>query len=143
MAKGANEVIGRYMIYLSKKGIPSSFVEKMVNEIADTCLKESDALRAERVFTALALAIRRTYGFGAARIVRGMAAFSRILEETSDDKVTWPELMEILDRETGLIVRQGSTEERLGVEYIGRNAERMKAILEAEAKEEEAKEAKE
>lgn len=135
MAKGANEVIGRYAIYLAKKGVPYSFVDKMVNEITDTCLKESDALRMERVFTALALAIRRTYGFGAYRISKGMAAFSRILEETADDKVTWPELMEILDRETGLIVRQGSTEERLGVEYIGRNVERMKYILEAEAKE--------
>lgn len=137
MAKGANEVIGRHMIYMAKHGIPSSYVNKMINEITDTCLKESDALRMERVFTALALALRRTYGFGAARIARGMAAFSRILEDTADDKITWPELMKILDQETGLIIRQGSTEERLGVEYIGRNFDRAMEILEAERKERE------
>lgn len=136
--------IKAYSTVLKTRGIPAKFVKEMMVDITNSCMKEARDLRFERIYTAIALSIRNFTkhkdgkgGWKGGTIINYLEEFNRIFDDTAEDKITWDKLMEKLDLETGIVVRQGSTKDRLICEYIGNDLNRVREILEAEAEMEE------
>lgn len=108
--------------YLAAHGIPRQMVDKIRVVLVNDAIQESDNMKYDRIYTAVALAIRHTYGFGAEKIARCLREFDRIcgsvLQGGDGDDRDWTEIMQELKDTTGIVIRTGD-ENRLVCE-IGR-----------------------
>ena len=97
--------------YLAAHGIPRHMVKKIRVVLTNDAIQESTAMKYDRIYTGLALAIRHAYGFGAERILRGLREFDKIcgsvLGEDSRDERPWTEIMQELKDTTGIVIHTG------------------------------------
>jgi len=112
-------------LYLRRKGIPDRKIDEIRTIMVEDALEEARDLKMDRVYTAVALAICRAYGFGQLRVSRGLREFDQIMLKVADDKSDWPSVMEELDKKTGIVIRMTDTEDRLLCEYRGRGARKI------------------
>lgn len=89
--------------------------------LIDDAIRNSNALRTDRIFCLLALTLRKAYNFGRKRITQGMKVFDELNGRFTnpDEEVSWNELMQELRDETGLVIVT-NTEDRIAFEYIGK-----------------------
>lgn len=123
--------------YLRARGIPQSMIEQIRICFVNEALAESSNMKYDRIYTAIALMLRRAYGFGHVRIFRGMQAFNDVMASVSrdDDPMEWEELMAELDRDTGIVIRTADGDkDRLVCDYMGKTIRRIKQISDAERK---------
>lgn len=97
--------------YLAAHGIPRTMVDNIRTVLINDAIQESNAMKYDRIYTAVALAIRHEYGFGPERILRGLREFDRIcgsvLGNEERDERPWTEIMEELKEETGIVIHTG------------------------------------
>lgn len=101
--------------YLQAKGIPKSMINEIRIALTNDAVQQSTAVQADRVFTIVALTLREAYGFGYKRIFEGLKKFDELNQMAADDYI-WPELMERLRDETGIVVKSGD-DQRIAFEY--------------------------
>lgn len=106
-------------LYLTKHGIPKPMINEIRMAFMDDAIRNGGNIQADRIYTSVALMLRRAYGFGAQRILKGLKCFDELNGSALEDK-TWEELMKELDEETGIIIRSGEDKDRLAFEYRGR-----------------------
>lgn len=93
--------------YLRTKGIPSKMIQQIRLALTEDAVQEADNVQWDRIYTAMGLAIRDVYGFGAERIVRCLAKTNEILESVGDEESSWKEEMRRLRDDAGVVVRTG------------------------------------
>lgn len=101
--------------YLRQKGIPPSMVDQIRLAFANDAVQNSNGVQADRIYTLLALTLHEEYGFGHQRIFRGLQRFDQLNAEAAES-YKWPELMERLQDETGIVIA-ANTDERIAFEY--------------------------
>lgn len=123
--------------FLRAKGISQSMIDQIRIAFVNEAMAESSNMKYDRIYTAIALMLRRAYGFGHVRIFRGMNAFGDIMSSVAaDDAKEWEELMAELDDETGIVIRTDcENRDRLVCEYMGKTWRRVNQISEAERRE--------
>lgn len=126
-----------FKVYLRQKGIPANMVEAIRYAFVNEALAESSDMKYDRLYTALALATRRAFGFGHVRILRVMQEFEKIMRSlTSENPKEWEDIMEELDDETGIVIRTDNNDRnRLVCDYMGKTYRRAHQIAEAERRE--------
>ena len=120
MAKNQTLTMKQIKGYLLKHGVPPAMFDSIRLTLIDDALRNTDALRTDRIYILLALAIHEAYGFGVKRISKGLHAFDELNGRFDDpDKdVSWIQMIEELKEKTGLVVVT-NTEDRIAFEYVG------------------------
>lgn len=133
---GLKDEVKYFKIYLRQKGIPANMIESIRYTFINEALAESSDMKYDRLYTALALATRRAFGFGHKRIMRVMQEFEKIMHSlTSEEAKEWEDIMEELDNETGIVIRtDNENRNRLVCDYMGKTYRRAHQIEEAERK---------
>lgn len=121
MAKNQNLTMQQIKGYLLQKGVPPAMFDTIRLALIDDAIRNSNALRTDRIFCLLALTLRKAYNFGRKRITQGMKVFDELNGRFTnpDEEVSWNELMQELRDETGLVIVT-NTEDRIAFEYIGK-----------------------
>ena len=124
MAKKQNLTMQQIKGYLLQRGVPPAMFDSIRLTLIDDAIRNSDALRVDRIFCLLALAIHEAYGFGVKRILKGLKAFEELNAqfEDPDADVSWNKLMAELRAKTGLVIST-NTEDRIAFEYLGGDAD--------------------
>ena len=99
--------------YLAKYGIPKQVIKQIRIALISDAVTEGKDLKYDRIYTGIALAARRAYGFGAVRILRLLRSFDAICgsvledgEHTTDPR-EWTDIMQELKDETGIVIHTG------------------------------------
>lgn len=99
--------------YLAAHGIPRQMVDKIRVVLTSDAIQESTAMKYDRIYTGIALAARRAYGFGPERILRLLREFDSICgsvledgEHTVDPR-DWTDIMQELKDTTGIVIHTG------------------------------------
>lgn len=119
--KNQNLTMQQIKGYLLQKGVPPAMFDTIRLALIDDAIRNSNALRTDRIFCLLALTLRKAYNFGRKRITQGMKVFDELNGRFTnpDEEVSWNELMQELRDETGLVIVT-NTEDRIAFEYIGK-----------------------
>lgn len=119
MKEGARQNLQAVDTYLAAHGIPRHIVKKIRIALTNDAIQESTAMKYDRIYTGIALAIRRAYGFGAERIIRGLREFDKVcgsvLTDDGPDDRDWTDIMQELKDETGIVIHTGD-DDRLVLE---------------------------
>lgn len=101
--------------YLAAHGIPRQMVDNIRVVLVNDAIQESTAMKYDRIYTGIALAVRHTCGFGPERILRVLREFDRIcgsvIGDDGPDERPWTEIMEELKRETGIVIHTDTENE--------------------------------
>lgn len=118
--KNQNLTMKQIKGYLLQHGVPPAMFDAIRLSLVDDALRNSDAVRTDRIFVLVALMLHDAFGFGVKRISKGLHAFDELNGRFTDtgDGASWPALMEELKEKTGLIIST-NTEDRIAFEYIG------------------------
>jgi hypothetical protein len=99
--------------YLARYGIPKQMIKKIRLALIYDAVTEGKDLKYDRIYTGIALAARRAYGFGPERILRLLREFDSICgsvlddgEHTADPR-DWTDIMQELKDETGIVINTG------------------------------------
>lgn len=94
--------------YLAHYGIPRHMITKIRASLINDAIRESDSMKYDRIYTGIALALRKAYGFGPEKILRGLKKFDEICGSvlTGDglDERDWTDIMQELKDETGIVI---------------------------------------
>ena len=106
---GQQMTMGKVRAYLASRGVPKSMVRQIQLAFVYDALTESTAMKYDRIYTGVALMLRKELHFGVERIVRCMHAFDDIcgsvLDSDEENEKDWTDLMQELKDETGIVVR--------------------------------------
>lgn len=91
--------------FLMARGISRQGIQQIRALLAEDALTNGQTLAYNRVYTAVALAARRSLHFGPKRLLKFLKDFNSVCEEVLDEDRDWPEVMKELDDETGIIIR--------------------------------------
>lgn len=113
MTAGQQMTMQQVEAYLARYGIPKQMIKKIRLALIYDAVTEGKDLKYDRIYTGIALAARRAYGFGAKRILRLLRMFDRICgsvledgEHTADPR-DWTDIMQELKDETGIVIHTG------------------------------------
>lgn len=107
--------------YMLSHNIPKPMIESIRTALIYDAVVEGNFLQYDRIYTGVALMLHREFGFGAERIARGLHSFDEICgsvlsEEEGGSNAEWPDLMQQLKDETGIVIHTG-TDKRLICEH--------------------------
>ena len=111
--KGQNLTMQQVYAYLASKGVPKSMIRAIREALIYDAVVESTDIRYDRIYTSIGIMLRKTFGFGAERIIRALKAFDQIcgsvlaVEDGGEDK-DWTELMQWFQDETGIVIHTGA-----------------------------------
>ncbi len=91
--------------YLMSKGIPPAMVDKIREDLAWDAVEQSRDIKYDRIYSAVALLLRRKLKFGPKRIVDMLSGLDEIMEEAIKLNGRWDILMSELRDETGIVIR--------------------------------------
>lgn len=110
--KGQKLTMQQVYGYLASKGVPRTMVHAIRYSLIQDAVVEGTEMKYDRIYTGLALAIRRAYGFGPERILRGLREFDKIagsvLISEDEEAPSWTDIMQQLQDETGIVIHTGS-----------------------------------
>ena len=94
--------------YLASRGIPKPMVRQIQLVLVHDAITQGRAMQYDRIYAGIALMLRKCYGFGLERILKGLHCFDDIAGSVIDnpDK-DWTDIMQELKDETGIVVRSG------------------------------------
>lgn len=131
----ASNEVGAVVTILKKRyRVPPTLIEQIMLILTNDAIREAEAMQYDRVLAGFALALARTYGWGAKRIVRVLKEFDSLAGHLSESEETWTDIMAELDERTGIVVHP-SDGKRFVMEYTGTTRQRQKEIEEAENEE--------
>lgn len=94
--------------YLASRGIPRSMVRNIQMVLVHDAITQGRAMQYDRIYAAMALMLRKCYGFGLERILKGLHCFDDIAGSVIDNpEKDWTDVMQELKDETGIVVRSG------------------------------------
>lgn len=108
-----NDVTG----YLMRKGIPKQTIREIRMALTYDAVQQARDVQYDRILTGVAIVLRKEFGFGEKRIMRGLEALNKEFESILDPDNDWNKTMERLRDETGIIIRSGD-DNRLVVECL-------------------------
>ena len=95
-------------MYLLQKGIPRSMIQNIRISLTYDAVTQGHDIQYDRIFTGIALMLRKEFGFGPERIIRGLRRFDNECGSVIDDpEKDWGDLMKELKDETGIVIRTG------------------------------------
>jgi len=95
-------------MYLRSRGIPPSMVRQIQLVLVHDAITQGRAMQYDRIYAGIALMLRKCYGFGLERIMRGLHCFDDIAGSVIDNpEKDWTDIMQELKDETGIVVRSG------------------------------------
>lgn len=111
--------MGQVAAYLRAKGVPPSTIKRIRASLESDAIQYADAARYDRIYTAVALACRREFGWGLKRTMRMLRAFDQVCGETlGADAKDWTEIMAELENELHIVIRM--EDDKVAVrEYVG------------------------
>ena len=122
LTKEQQKTIEDFRLFLSKYyNVPSKTFDMFREALIYDAVTQGKDVKYDRIFAGIALMLRDEYGFGAERILRGLKKFDEICgsvldtDEDGNDIADWPDLMQRLKDETGIVIRTGD-DNRLIVE---------------------------
>ena len=104
---GQQLTMAKVNAYLASKGVPKAMVRQIQLALVYDALTQGHDMKYDRIYTAIALMLRKELHFGVDRITRCLHAFDDIcgsVLESEDDK-DWTDIMQELKDETGIVVR--------------------------------------
>lgn len=99
--------------YLARHGIPKHMIQQIQVSLIYDAVTQGEDLKYDRIYTGIALTLRKKFGWGPERILRALRGFDEIcgsvLEKSEDgeDLANWNKLMQELKDETGLVIHTG------------------------------------
>ena len=99
--------------YMLKHNIPKPMIDAIRTSLIYDALTEADDLKYDRIYTGIAVALRKELGFGPDRIVRVLRRFDEVcgsvldVDENGEDTANWTAIMEWLKEETGIVIHAG------------------------------------
>lgn len=111
--------MGQVSAYLRAKGVPPSTIKRIRASLENDAIQYADAARYDRIYTAVALACRREFGWGINRTMRMLRAFDQVCGETlGADGRAWEDIMKELEDELRIVIRM--EDDKVAVrEYVG------------------------
>lgn len=103
-----NEVCG----YLASKGIPRSMINRIRLSLIYDAVTQGSDIKYDRIYAGMALMLRRAYGFGQERILKGLHMFDQIAgsviaDDDNPSNKDWMDIMAELKAETGIVIHTG------------------------------------
>lgn len=111
--KGQRMTLQAIYAYLAKKGIPRWQIDAIREALIYDAVTEGHNIQMDRIYTGIAIMLRKEYGFGVERILRGLRRFDdvcgSVLDKNMDgeDIADWTNLMEWLKADTGIVIQTG------------------------------------
>ena len=102
---------------MKARGFSQSAIDAIHVAMVQDALQNSDYLKADRSYTAMAYAMWSAIGLEPEKIMAVMQELDRILGQIADGQLEWDVLMGNLERETGIVVHAGDNE-RFAFEYM-------------------------
>lgn len=99
--------------YMLHHNIPRPMIDAIRTSLIYDAVTEGHNLQMDRIFTGIAVAARKEYGFGPERILRLLRRFDNVcgsvLDKDADgnDLADWTKIMEWLKAETGIVIHTG------------------------------------
>lgn len=99
--------------YLSKHGIPKNMVQQIQIALIYDAVTQGEDIKYDRIYSGIALALRKEFGWGPERITRVLRRFDDLCgsvldkDADGDDLANWNRLMQELKDETGLVIHTG------------------------------------
>lgn len=109
--KGQTMTMQQVYVYLTSRGVPKQKIHQIREALIYDAVTEGTDLKYDRIYTGIALMLRRAYGFGQERILKGLREFDKtvgsVLQDGEDSK-DWTDLIRELEEETGIQIHTGS-----------------------------------
>lgn len=115
---GMKYTLQQAVALMRAKGFSKEAIRQIRMVLTYDAVTEANNIQYDRIYAAVALAIRKEFGFGPRRILRVLKRFDQICGSVlpeNEDKA-WTDIMEELKDDTGIIIRNG--DERLVVEVL-------------------------
>ena len=99
--------------YLAQRGVPKHMIQMIQMSLIYDAITEGNDMKYDRIFTGIAIALRKECGWGAERILRVLRKFDEVcgsvLEKDleGEELANWTKLMEWLKEETGIVIHTG------------------------------------
>ena len=97
--------------YLAKHGIPKHMIQEIQISMIYDAITQGHDMQYDRIYTGIALMLRKEFGFGVQRIMRGLHAFDEIcgsvLADNPENEKDWTDIMQELKDETGIVIHTG------------------------------------
>lgn len=117
ITKGMKHTLKEITCYLKVKGVPKQMIEEIRMHLAYDAVTQGKAVQYDRIYTAVAIVLRKAFGFGPQRILKGLRCFDETVGSVLEPDADWTDLMDWLRDETGIIVRTDA-EDRVVVEAL-------------------------
>lgn len=99
--------------YLARHGIPKHMIQQIQVSLIYDAVTQGEDLKYDRIYSGIALALRKEMGWGPERILRVLRRFDDVCgsvldkDENGEDLANWNKLMQELKEETGLVIHTG------------------------------------
>lgn len=103
--------------YLKARGIPKQMIDQIRMSLTYDAVTQSKDIQYDRIYTGIGLMLRKEYGFGRERILRGLKCFDDTVGSVLDPDKDWTTVMDELRDDVGIIIRSGD-ENRLVIECL-------------------------
>lgn len=122
LTQGQQKTIEDFRLFLNKYySVPTKAFDMFREALIYDAVTQGKDVKYDRIFCGIALMLHDEFGFGARRIFRGLSKFDEVCgsvlqtDEDGNDIADWPDLMQRLKDETGIVIRTGD-DNRLIVE---------------------------
>lgn len=134
------DLVGKYKLTFRKARINPAYIEMMMKDFVNAAISEGEFMRADRFYAVAGCAIARVLNLNASdcpeetsdKILDVLGNMMEIMQAAEEDEsFSWHDIMLELDERTGIVIHSDH-ENRLICEYMGKDLDRAKEILEAE-----------
>lgn len=124
-----NEIPARQIEKLlrAKYRVPDRLLKEYRYACCDKAVQDSHEIKANRLYTLLALVLHEQLGFGNKRVYKFLSAYSDRYEAFYNSGCKWAELMEECREKTGMIIRTGEEGDELCEYYDDNERELQRA----------------
>lgn len=109
--KGQRMTMNQVYGYLASRGVPKMMIHAIRYSLIQDAITEGTDMKYDRIYTGIALAVRRAYDLEAEEILKALREFDKIAGSVliRDDETapSWTDIMQELKDETGLVIHTG------------------------------------
>lgn len=108
---GQKLTLQKVYAYLASKGIPKQMIRAIREALIYDAVVEADDIKYDRIYTSIGIMLRKAFGFGPERIIRGLKCFDEtcgsVLSDGEHEGKDWTDLMQWFQDETGIVIHTG------------------------------------
>ncbi len=85
--------------------VPQSVINQIRNALAEDAMCDGEGLAYNRIYTFVALALYRRWGFDQQKIQETLQEIDKMADDVNCGRVSFPDLMNELSNDTGIVIR--------------------------------------